>query len=230
VARAEGGGVMVEIGKQLHFANRDEWRAWLAEHHATEKEIWLVIYKKHADQPGIAYEDAVEEALCFGWIDGIVKGIDDKKYTLRFSPRKRDSVWSESNKRRVARLIKQGRMTKVGLAKVREAKKSGEWSKATRREDPTNIPADLAKALRANKQAQQNFARLAPSHKKQFIWWITDAKTDETRQRRILKTVRLVAQNKKPIDATRAETATRTDHAPARVRHSRRNRAASKDD
>jgi uncharacterized protein YdeI (YjbR/CyaY-like superfamily) len=188
------------------MTDRDEWRAWLAEHHAAEKELWLVFYKKHTGKPGVSYEGAVEEALCFGWIDGIGKSIDAEKYTLRFSPRKRNSVWSASNKKRVAKMIKQGRMTEVGLAKVNEAKKNGQWRKATQREDPTNIPADLVKALRANKQAQQNFERLAPSHKKQFIWWIMDAKTDATRQRRIQKTVRLVAQNKKPIDATMRET------------------------
>ena len=197
---------MVAIGKQLHMTDRDEWRAWLAEHHAAEKELWLVFYKKHTGKPGVSYEGAVEEALCFGWIDGIGKSIDAQKYTLRFSPRKRNSVWSASNKKRVAKMIKQGRMTEVGLAKVNEAKKNGQWRKATQREDPTNIHADLVKALRANKQAQQNFERLAPSHKKQFIWWIMDAKTDATRQRRIQKTVRLVAQNKKPIDATMRET------------------------
>jgi len=196
---------MVAIGKQLHFTNRDEWRAWLAAHHASEKEIWLVYYKKHTGKPSIPYDDAVAEALCFGWIDGIVKRIDDEKYTQRFSPRKNNSIWSETNKRRVARMIKQGRMTEIGLAKIRAAKKNGEWRKATLREDAANTPADLAQALRANKPAQRNFARLAPSHKKQFIWWITDAKTDATRQRRIQKTIRLVAQNKKPIDATRAE-------------------------
>ena len=197
VACAEGSCMMVAIGKQLRVTDRDEWRAWLAEHHATEKEIWLVIYKKHTGKPSIAYEDAVEEALCFGWIDGILKSIDAEKYTLRFSPRKSNSIWSESNKRRVAKLIRQGRMTKVGLAKIREAKKSGEWHKATQREDPTNIPPDLEKALRANRKTRQNFERLAPSHKKQFIYWITNARTRETRERRIQGTVRMAAENKK---------------------------------
>ena len=188
---------MVAIGKQLHFISRNDWRAWLEAHHATATEVWLVHYKKHVDKPGLSLEDAVEEALCFGWIDGVLHRIDDEKFVLRYSPRKKGSIWSEVNKRRVRKLIKQGRMTEAGLAKIREAKANGEWLAATQREDTTNIPADLKKALKANKQTWRNFESLALSHKKLFIYWITSAKTDVTRQRRIQETVRLVAENKK---------------------------------
>lgn len=106
----------------MHFGHRNEWRAWLEENHATAQELWLVIYKKHTGKVGVTYEEAVEEALCFGWIDGVMKRLDAEKYALRFSPRKKGSVWSESNKRRVTKLIKQGRMTEAGLVKVKEAK------------------------------------------------------------------------------------------------------------
>ena len=188
---------MIIIGQQLRFANRDKWRAWLEENHTTAGEAWLVHYKKHTGQPGLSLEEAVEEALCFGWIDGVLRPIDDEKYALRYSPRKKGSIWSEVNKRRVRKLIKQGRMTEAGLAKIREAKANGEWLAATQREDTTNIPADLKKALKANKQTWRNFESLALSHKKLFIYWITSAKTDVTRQRRIQETVRLVAENKK---------------------------------
>jgi uncharacterized protein YdeI (YjbR/CyaY-like superfamily) len=188
---------MVAIGKQLHISSRDEWRAWLEENGATAKEIWLIHYKKHTGKPGISYEAAVEEALCFGWIDGVMHRIDDEKFVLRYSPRKRGSIWSETNKRRVAKLIKQGQMTEAGLVKIREAKKNGEWQKATLREDTTNIPPDLKKALDANKKARLQFESLAPSNKKLFIWWITSAKTHETRRRRIQETVRLAEENKK---------------------------------
>jgi uncharacterized protein YdeI (YjbR/CyaY-like superfamily) len=188
---------MIIIGQQLRFTNRDEWRAWLEANHATVGEAWLVHYKKHTGQPGLSLEEAVEEALCFGWIDGVLRPIDDEKYALRYSPRKKGSIWSEVNKRRVRKLIKQGRMTEAGLAKIREAKANGEWLAATQREDTTNIPADLKKALKANKQTWRNFESLALSHKKLFIYWITSAKTDVTRQRRIQETVRLVAENKK---------------------------------
>ncbi len=189
---------MAAISQHLHFTHRDGWRAWLEENHATAKEAWLVHYKKHTGKPGLSLEEAVEEALCFGWIDGVLRPIDDEKYALRYSPRKKDSVWSETNKRRIRQLIKQGRMTEAGLAKVREAKANGEWRAATLREDTTNIPDDLRQALKANSQARRNFDRLAPSHQRQYIYWITSAKTDKTRQRRIQETVRLVMESKKP--------------------------------
>jgi uncharacterized protein YdeI (YjbR/CyaY-like superfamily) len=189
---------MASMGKPLHITSRDDWRAWLEENHATEKEIWLLHYKKHAGKPGIPYEDAVEEALCFGWIDGIMRRIDEEKYALRYSPRKSGSIWSETNKKRAERMIEQGRMTDAGLAKIKEAKKNGKWHKATLREDTTNIPLDLKKALEANEKARHNFESLAPSYRKQFIWWITSAKMHETRRRRIQKIVRLAEENKKP--------------------------------
>ncbi len=128
----------------------------------------------------------------------MLKPIDDEKFALRYSLRKKGSIWSQINKRRVAQLIKQGKMTEAGLAKIKEAKKNGEWQKATQREDTTHIPADLKKALKANQQIGRDFESLAPSHKKLFIYWITSAKTDKTRQRRIQETVRLVAENKQP--------------------------------
>ena len=154
-------------GAQLPFTSRDDWRAWLEENHATATEAWLIHYEKHTGKPGLSLNEAVEEALCFGWIDGVLKPIDEEKFALRYSPRKKGSVWSETNKRRVAKLIKQGRMIEAGLAKVREAKASGEWHAATLREDTTNIPEDLRQALKANSLARHNFDRLAPSHKRQ---------------------------------------------------------------
>lgn len=185
-------------GMPLQVKDRESWRAWLEKNHATEKEIWLVHYKKHVAKPGISHEDAVEEALCFGWIDGMLRRIDDEKYVLRYSPRRRGSICSESNKRRAERMMEQGRMTEAGLAKTREAKHNGEWQKAALREDTAHIPPDLEGALNANSRARHNFERLAPSHKKQYIWWITSAKTDLTRQKRIRETVRLVEMNKRP--------------------------------
>jgi uncharacterized protein YdeI (YjbR/CyaY-like superfamily) len=100
----------------LYVTTRDEWRAWLAEHHDTEKEVWLVSYKKHTGRPQIPYDDAVEEALCFGWIDSLVKTIDDERFAQKFTPRKEKSNWSESNKGRVRKLVREGRMTEAGLA------------------------------------------------------------------------------------------------------------------
>jgi len=171
----------------LHFANRDEWRAWLNENHATASEAWFVHSKKHTKKPGLSLAEAVEEALCFGWIDGQLKPIDAEEYALRYSPRKTGSVWSKTNKRRVGKLIKQGRMTEAGLAKVREAKATGEWRAATLR-------ADLEQALYANPPAQRHFDQLAPSHQQQYLYWISSAKTQQTRQRRIQETIKLVTE------------------------------------
>ena len=190
---------MVEIGKRQSFKDRDVWRAWLVQNHATAKELWLVFYKKNSGKRSVSLDEALEEALCFGWIDSVAKGIDEEKYALRFSPRRRGSIWSESNKRRVARMIAQGRMTPIGLAKVEEAKTNGRsaWDKATRRENTTIIPRELKQALQGNKQAQHNFDAFPPSQKRLYIYWITDAKKDETRQRRTKVAVRMLKENKK---------------------------------
>jgi uncharacterized protein YdeI (YjbR/CyaY-like superfamily) len=188
---------MLEITKRFTPKTRDAWRAWLAKHHASEKEIWFVLYKKHTGKERVSYDDAVEEALCFGWIDGLTKRIDDETYAVRFSPRKRGSIWSESNKRRVAKMIAQGRMTPIGLAKIHEAKANGEWDKAAMREDLTIVPPDLKRALQANKPAQRNFETTSPSQKRLFIYWINSAKRDETRQKRIMKAVAMLKQNQK---------------------------------
>jgi uncharacterized protein YdeI (YjbR/CyaY-like superfamily) len=187
----------VEIGKCRSFKNRDDWRAWLAQNHARATELWLVFYKENSGKRSVSYDEAVEEALCFGWIDGIVKTIDGEEYARRFSPRRRGSIWSESNKRRVARMIAQGRMTEIGLARVEEAKRNGEWDKATPREDVTDIPRELEQALQGNKQAQRNFNALPPSQKRMYIYWITEAKKDETRQRRLRAVVRMLKENKR---------------------------------
>jgi len=188
---------MPEITKRKAFKNRAAWRAWLERNHAREKELWLVLSKKNSNEPTVTYDEAVEEALCFGWIDGIVKSIDDEKYAIRFSPRKSGSIWSESNKKRVAKMIAEGKMMAIGLANNAEAKRNGQWDKATQREDVSNIPADLRRALQVDKQAAQNFNALAPSHKRQYIYWITEAKRAETRQRRIDETLRMLKENKR---------------------------------
>jgi uncharacterized protein YdeI (YjbR/CyaY-like superfamily) len=141
--------------------------------------------------------EALEEALCFGWIDGILKRIDDEKHTVRFSPRRKNSIWSEHNKKRVRKLIKEGRMTDAGLAKIREAKANGQWGKAARREDTTLVPAELTEALAGNEKARLNFEGLAPSYRRQFIYWVAVAKRDENRRKRIEETIDLLSNNKK---------------------------------
>ena len=149
--------------------------------------------KKRTGRSGIHYEEAVEEALWFGWIDGLLRGIDGEKYARRYSPRRKHSTWSESNKTRVAELIEQGRMTEAGLAKIRQAKESGQWEAAERRE-ALEIPPDLQRALAVNKNAEQCFQELAPWRRKQLIGWAMSAKMKATRDRRISETVRLAEE------------------------------------
>jgi uncharacterized protein YdeI (YjbR/CyaY-like superfamily) len=187
---------MTTIGPRLDFINREQWRDWLKENHTARGEAWLLFYKKHTGKSCVPYEEAVEEALCFGWIDGLVKRLDDESHTIRFSPRKAGSVWSESNKRRVEKMIREGRMTEAGLAKVEEAKRTGEWEQASLRANP-DTPDDLKQALGAPPEALARFETLAPSYRKQFLWWINSARTAQTRAKRIQETVRMVLENRK---------------------------------
>jgi uncharacterized protein YdeI (YjbR/CyaY-like superfamily) len=120
---------MKVAAQPLYAATAAAWRAWLKANHAVAKEVWLVLHKKHVTKPCVSLEEATQEAMCFGWVDSLQRRIDDEKHALRFTPRSKRSVWSESNKQRVAALIAQGRMTPAGLAAVEEAKRNGEWDK-----------------------------------------------------------------------------------------------------
>lgn len=180
------------------FANRAEWRAWLEANHATAKEVWPVLYKKHTGKAGLSLDEAVEEALCFGWIDGLLKPVDAEKYVLRFTPRRSGCTWSETNRRRARKLVRQGLMTEAGLAKIAEAKKSGQWQRAAERENPKSLPADLEEALSADKAARERFAKLAPSHRKRYLWWIAGAKRNETRKRRMERMLRMLREGRNP--------------------------------
>jgi len=153
--------------------------------------------KKHVARPSVTLAEAVEEALCFGWIDGHLRRIDDESHALRFTPRGRRSVWAQSNKDRVERLIREGRMTPAGFAAVEAAKASGEWDAATAREDVDAVPDDLAGALR-EAGVEEAFTSMPPSHRKQYLYWVNEAKRDETRQRRIADTVRRVREGERP--------------------------------
>lgn len=154
----------------------------------------LVVYKKNSGRSNLTYADAVEEALCFGWIDSTPNVLDDKRFTVRVTPRKPQSVWSQINKRRVEKLIMQGLMTSAGMEKIKAAKRDGSWSKLDA-VDALRIPPDLKKAFAANKIAEQHFAAFANSSKKMILWWIASAKRPETRARRIAETVALAAKN-----------------------------------
>jgi uncharacterized protein YdeI (YjbR/CyaY-like superfamily) len=185
------------IQEFLTFETPEAWRTWLEQHHATAQEVWLLHPKKGAAARLVGYEEAVEEALCFGWIDGRLRSIDEKSYALRYSPRKRRSIWAESNKRRVEKLIVEGRMTPAGLAKVTEAKENGEWYAGTAREDVDTIPPDLEQALKENEAAWDSFQLWSVSRKRQHLYSVTSAKRPETRQKRIRSIVDMAATAEK---------------------------------
>jgi uncharacterized protein YdeI (YjbR/CyaY-like superfamily) len=183
--------------KKLYFANRDQWRNWLSLNFAGETAVWLIFYRKETARPTIPYEAAVEEALCFGWIDGIIKKIDAAKYARKFTPRKDNSKWSSLNKKRADKMIKEGKMTDVGLAKIRAAKKSGLWEQDARPEISLDIPQEFAEALARNKKAKDNFYELAPSYHRHYIAWIAIAKRPETKKQRINESISLLQRGEK---------------------------------
>ncbi|MEZ4883330.1 MAG: YdeI/OmpD-associated family protein [Chitinophagales bacterium] len=186
----------MQIFTQFYAPNRKAWRKWLAENHQTEKGVWLIYYKVHTNQPTVPYNEAVEEALCFGWIDSKPNKLDDDRYMQMFTPRKPKSVWSRLNKIRVAALIKEDKMMDKGLKAIEVAKKNGHWTIYDEIENLV-IPEDLSNALSENLVAQQFFEKFSDSSKKNILWWIKSAKQAATRQRRIEKTVALAAVNKK---------------------------------
>jgi len=183
----------------LDFKNREEWRTWLTQNQDKIDSVWLTFHKKRSVKKGMTLEESVEEAICFGWIDGKLKKIDAEKFILRFSPRKANSVWSKINKDRAKRLIKSGRMTCAGLAKIEAAKKTGCWDKAYTNKTKDEMPADLEQALMKEKGAWENFQRFANSYRNMYIGWVNDSKTDETRQKRIQKVVEQASKNKKQV-------------------------------
>ena len=188
----------MNISKTLYVTNRDDWRAWLEKNHKTEKEVWLIYYKKHTNHPRIPYDDAVEEALCFGWIDSTVQKIDDQRYAQKFTPRKSASKWSELNKRRVRKLLEEGKMTQAGLTKIGDSVlEAEERSKVEAKKKELVIPEYLKEAFRGNEKAWENFNNLAPSYRRHYVGWITMAKKEETRQKRMREAVELLARNEK---------------------------------
>ncbi len=143
--------------KNLYFENSTQWREWLKNNYDMETEVWLIFYKKGGNKGSLSYESTIEEALCFGWIDSIVKRIDDEKYVRKFTPRKCNSEWSQLNKRRVTKLIAENRMTKAGLEKVNIAKLNGQWHKKNRLTAISDIPNELKVALDTAPEVKKKF-------------------------------------------------------------------------
>jgi uncharacterized protein YdeI (YjbR/CyaY-like superfamily) len=166
------------------FRDHKAWRRWLAAHHDKASEIWLVYYKKGAEKKSVTYEEALDEALCYGWIDSVVRALDAERYIQRWTPRKPGSIWSARNKKSIARLLAEGRMREPGLAKVREAKREGSWTTTDTIDRDRETPAELLDALAAQPGAREKFDALSPSQRKLWGWWIQSPKQLETKKRR----------------------------------------------
>lgn len=187
-------------GPTLKPRNRRAWRSWLEEHHATHRGLFLLLAKKHLLEraPGwLTYDEAVDEALCFGWIDGLVKAYHEDWRAIRFTPRRDNSVWSERNKARVERLVREGRMRAPGRERIAAAKANGRWA-ALEPVDRLSVPTALRAQLRARPAAWSFWVALPPSHRKQWLFWIHEAKRPETKARRIEAVVRECAAARRP--------------------------------
>jgi uncharacterized protein YdeI (YjbR/CyaY-like superfamily) len=180
------------------FKDRTEWRAWLEANFESSKGIWLGYYKKHTGKPTVSYNEAVEEALCFGWIDSLTKKVDERIYKQKFTPRKKGSVWSQTNVQRVEEMIKEGLMTDAGLMKVAEAKKNGQWEKAYGSNKEELVPEDFLRELKKSKTAFTNFFNYTLSVRNRYIHRINQAKRPETRNKRIYEIVSFSENNIKP--------------------------------
>jgi uncharacterized protein YdeI (YjbR/CyaY-like superfamily) len=175
----------------LHVTSRRQWRAWLTRHHASSPGVWLVFSKAHTGAASLTYEDAVREALCFGWIDSLVRRLDEDRYARKVTPRKPASKWSDINRKRWAELEAEGLLTSAGLAAA-----PTDNTYAPRPIIP-ELPAYIARALRTNPSAWTFFRELAPTHRRHFVTWIHTAKRPETRARRIRESISLLAAGRK---------------------------------
>ncbi len=177
--------------------SRQEWRDWLQDNHDKKKSVWLIYYKKKSNIPTVIYSEAVDEALCFGWIDSKSKPLDEHKFMQFFSRRKEKSVWSKVNKEKIERLIKEGLMIKAGYDIIETAKQNGSWTILDQAE-ALIIPDDLEKEFQKVNKAKEYFLALSRSDKRNILQWLTLAKKEETRQKRITEIVELAEQNLKP--------------------------------
>ena len=153
----------------LYITNREDWRKWLEINYNQQTEIWLIYYKKHTKKLTISYNDAVEEALCFGWIDSTAKSIDDERYMQRFTPRKDINNWSELNISRVKKLIKEGKMTEIGLSKISNVLNEESMETLNNQKEQLELSIDLLEQIKADREAWDHFNKLAPSHKRNYV-------------------------------------------------------------
>jgi len=182
----------------LDFRTRSEWRSWLEENPTRGKGVWLTLYKKGSSLEGLRYDEAVEEATCYGWIDGRMQSVDGDRFRQWFSPRRRNSPWSNLNRGRAERMMEAGLMAEAGYAEVEKAKANGRWESSYTSRVAPEVPDDLIEALRGDEGAWVNWEAFTNSVKLMYARWVLDAKREETRARRISEVVRRSAQNIKP--------------------------------
>lgn len=177
--------------KTLRVETGRQWREWLDEHHASEAEIWLVFHKRQTGVTSIKYDDALDEALCHGWVDSLVKRLDDRRYARKFTPRRTDSRWSDKNRKRYAALKAAHRLHPAGIQ--RPPTNRGYDPRPPRLPLPAALPPYIRAALRDRPAARRHFEALTPSHRRRYVAWIESAKREETKQRRLREAIRLLA-------------------------------------
>lgn len=172
----------------------DQWRKWLEEHHDSESEVWLIFHKLRTGVPTITYSDALDEALCFGWVDSLVKRLDESRYARKFTPRKADSRWSTINRKRYEALKAAGRLQPSGINRAPTDRSYG--SRPPRFQMPATVPRYIQAGLKKRPAAWRYFEGLAASHRRRYVGWIESAKREETRARRLQEAIRLLSAGK----------------------------------
>jgi uncharacterized protein YdeI (YjbR/CyaY-like superfamily) len=180
--------------KTLRVQRAAQWREWLEEHHASEPVVWLVFYKRHTGVASIEYKDALDEALCFGWVDSLIKRLDDRRYALKFTPRRADSRWSDANRKRYAELKADGRLRPAGIK--RPPTDRGYGPRPARLPLPSRLPPYIQAALRAHAAARRHFDALPQEQRRRYIAWIESAKREDTKLRRLKEAIGLLADGK----------------------------------
>jgi uncharacterized protein YdeI (YjbR/CyaY-like superfamily) len=175
----------MKITKSFTPTNLADWRNWLAQNHDREQEVWVVYHKAAQGKAKIDYESSVEEALCFGWIDSIIQKIDEEKYARKFNPRRMDSKWSETNKRRVLKVIRERRMTEAGMAKVTFDVNEVDTNKPKPKRPAVQMPEKIEQALKSRPGLWDAFQKVSPSYRRNYILWLAGAKKPETFERRL---------------------------------------------
>jgi uncharacterized protein YdeI (YjbR/CyaY-like superfamily) len=179
-----------------HPLSRQDWRSWLKKHYAQPAGIWLINYKKNTGKPRLEYDEIVEEALCFGWVDSLPRKLDDEQSMLWVAPRKTGSNWSALNKQRIEKLLQLNQVHAAGLAKIAQAKKDGSWTALDQLESG-HIPPDLDAEFQQYKDAKSYFEAFPKSVKKAILEWILNAKKPETRQKRVAEVAKLASVNQR---------------------------------